>query len=330
MMDKKAFEIQFNWIFVLVAGAAILLFFTLVVVKQKGISEASTKATVLKSIGAIVTGTGVSADTTNIVDIPESSIDVSCGRISLGSVSRQYQNLVLFAPGTLKGDRLVMQTMGFSAPYKAANLLYMTSPQVRYIITGSSRLAGDINKSLPMEMLKEYYKSLPEIKYSNNYKVKFVIFGDMIMLPPSLKNMPDYDVTAIRIVGDDEKGVVEFWQKEGNSWLSKGSSAYLGKASLIGAIYADTKEMYECSMQNVFTRLGIVTRVYAEKTRKLAGSGTGMQCSQFYSSALSHLNGIYAASSSFSKANVDAIAGFAKSLESDNANSRLYSCPFVY
>ena len=93
---------QFNWIFVLVAGTAILLFFTVVVVKQKNVSEMSTKATVLKSIEAIIIGASVGTDTTNIIDIPDSDIEVNCGRVSLGSISKQYQSLILFAPSSLK------------------------------------------------------------------------------------------------------------------------------------------------------------------------------------------------------------------------------------
>ena len=50
MKNKKGFEMQFNWIFVLVAGMVILLFFTMVVVEQKGVSETTAKATVLKSM----------------------------------------------------------------------------------------------------------------------------------------------------------------------------------------------------------------------------------------------------------------------------------------
>ena len=240
-MNKKAFEMQFNWIFVLVAGAAILLFFTVVVVKQKGVAETSTKATVLKSIEAIITGASVSTDTTNIINIPNSNIEVSCGRISLDEVSKQYQSLILFAPSLIKGDRLITQTLGFSAPYKATNLLYMTSQQLRYIIIGNTDLAKEINKSLPVELKKEFYETLPIIKNENNYKVRFVFFtnSDPSVLE-NLGKMPDSDVTAIKINGDSEKGIIEFWQKEGASWLAKGNSNYIGKQSLIGAVYAET------------------------------------------------------------------------------------------
>ena len=260
-MNKKAFEIQFNWLFVLVAGAAILLFFSVIVVKQKAASETSTKATVLKSIEAIITGATVSTDTTNIISIPNSDIEVSCGRISIGGVSNQYQNLILFAPGLIKGNRLITQTSAFSAPYRATNLLYITSPQIRYIIIGDNNLAKEVNKSLPSSLKKEFYQSHVQINNLNNYKLKFAIFGSMIDFPKPLEKMPDIDVTAIRINGDEEKGIIEFYQKDGISLLSKGSSVYLGKQSLVGAVYTDNLDMYECNMQNVFFRLNLITKI---------------------------------------------------------------------
>ena len=333
MINKKAFEIQFNWIFVLVAGAAIILFFTVVVIKQKNVSETSTKATVLKSVEAIITGAGVSTDTTNRIGIPSSDINVDCGRVSIGEVSKQYQNLILFAPSLIKGDKLITQTLAFSTPYRATNLLYITSPQLRYIIIGNSEIAKYINKSMPAELKKEFYKSAPEIKNSNNYRIRFVLFDNIIAFPKALEKLPDSDVTAVKINGDNEKGTAEFYQKQGSSWTLKETSSYIGKQSLLGAIYSDTFEAYECNMQNVFSRLNLVTKIYVERTKRLmegAVTGSQIRCNQFYSNALTQLNSILAASSGFSRENINVIAASANSLAGENKNAQIYSCTLIY
>lgn len=332
MMNKKGFEIQFNWIFVLVAGAAILLFFAAIVVKQKSVSEASTKAIVLKSIDAIITGASVTTETTKREDIPYSEIGVECNRVTIGGVSKQYQNLILFSPGSIYGSKLLWQTASFSVPYRATNLLYITSPQIRYIIIGSSELAADINRSMSPDISKESYQSMPSIQNSNNYKVRFIIFGAMISLPGSLQKMPDSDVTAIKIDGDAKEGAIDFYQKNGNAWLLKGSSAYIGKQSLIGAAYSDTLEMYQCNMKNVFSKLNLVTRVYHGKISELINhlSSSQLACSQFYSKALSEFNKISSATSSFSKENMNIIADSAGSLDNINNDAKKFSCPLIY
>ncbi|MBI2657827.1 hypothetical protein HYX08_03995 [Candidatus Woesearchaeota archaeon] len=331
-MNKKGFEVQFNWLFVLVAGAAILLFFTVVVAKQKSVSETSTKAAVLKSIEAIITGAGISSDTINTVNIPESDIDVGCGRISIGGVSKQYQSLILFAPGSIRGSRITTQTLSFNAPYRATNLLYATSTGARYIIIGNTNLAREINKTLPAELNKEFYQTAAPIVNANNYKVRIVAFEEMIPLPSSLGKMRDEDVTSLRVIGDAEKGAVEFYQKNGNSWLSRGSSIYIGRNSLVAAVYSDTLEAYECSMQNAFLKLNLVTKIYAERTKKLVQSGTSsrqVQCNQFYNSALTQLNRILAAPD-FNKENADIISESAKILAGENKNAQIYSCTLIY
>lgn len=334
MFGKKAFEIQFNWIFVLVAGAAILIFFTVVVVKQKSVSETSTQATVLGSMESIITGTTVSKDTVNIIDIPDSSIEISCNRVSIGKVSKQYQSLILFSPGLIRGTKIITQTSGFSAPYRSTNFLYMTSPKVRYIITGSSSLAAEINRSLPSDIEKEAYMLLPQIRNNNDDKVRFIAFGSMIEFPQALAKMKDSDVTLVKVSGDNEKGTLEFYQKNGNAWASKGTSVYIGKQSLIGAVYADTLESYECSMRNAFSRLKFVTRIYAERTQGLMQSSSGLQgqirCSQMYNAALTNLNRILSASSRFDINSINTIWDSSRQLAEQNKNAEQLSCVLVY
>lgn len=333
-MNKKAFEIQFNWIFVLIAGAAILAFFIAIVAKQKSVSETSTKAVVLKNVEAMITGSGVSTDTIALKQIPNSEIDVKCNSVSLGAISKTYQNLILFAPSMIKGDKLVTQTITFSVPYRATNLLFMTSPKLRYIVIGSSELANEIYKLLPSDLSKEFYQSAPQIKNDNNYKVRFIFFGDIGIFPQSLKKMDDMDVSALKVSEDINQRTIEFFQKNGDSWISKGTSVYVGKESLIGAVYSDTLEAYECNMGNVFKRLNLVTRVLLVRTGKLYDnsfvSGRNTQCTPFYQNAKEKLDAINSASSRFSPENVNAIIEAAKALTNENRNVQTYSCPLIY
>lgn len=334
MRNKKAFEIQFNWIFVLVAGAAIILFFTVIVVKQKNVSEFSNKATMLKGIQSIITGASVSTDTTKIIDLPNANIEINCNKVGIDGVSNQYQKLILFAPGLIKGDRIITQTLAFSAPYRAANLLYMTNDRVRYVIIGDNEIAKEVNKSLPSDLRKNFYKSVPSaIKNENNYKVRFIISENIDETKIDIKKfekIPDSDVTAVKVSGDLSKGEVEFYQKDKDKFSKIAESRYITKSSLIGAVYSDTLETYECNMQNAFSRLNLVTKVYIERTNKLMSEVLQAQCTQFYSNALNNLDIILSSSSNFEASNIDAIANAANSLASENKNAQINSCASVY
>ncbi len=337
-MKKKGFEIQFNWVFVLVAGAAILLFFTVFIYKQRTLSEVSTKTTILKSIEAIIIGAGVSTDTTRIVDVPNANIEVECNRVSIGGVSKQYQNLILFAPSLIKGDRLITQTLAFSLPYRATNLLYITSDKLRYIIIGDSEFAKEINKSLPSELKKEFYESdafVASFRNLNNYKVRFIIFENSVIdFPLALQNMQDSDVTALQISGDAKKGSINFYEKDGSTWQSKGNSLYIGKQALIGAVYSDTNESYECNMKHVFARLKLITKIYKDKTQKLHGTAS-IQCQDFYKKALPLLEEIDTEALklekfTFDQATFDSLTSAAEQLNNENKEAQKSSCTLIY
>ena len=343
MKNKKAFEVQFNWIFVLVAGAAILILVSFIIFKQKNIFEASIDSIALRSIESIVAGTSVSSETSSVITVPDLSIQIDCGKISIGKISKQYPRMVLFSPSLIKGSKIIAQTLSFSAPYKSSNLLFMTSTQARYILVGSSSLMKSINKSLPSEMNKEvllsYNPSL--IKNSNNYKVQ-LIFDNLAstpVLPPLLSNMPAGDLSALNILGDLNKGTIEFYENNGNSFVKKATSSYLGKTALIAAVYADDKEHYECNMKNVFAKHEIVSEVYYNRinnfiTNPIYNPLISSDCKTVYSDSVDFLSGIKGESgnlaSSISESNRNNLANAADSLKTQNKDAQKYSCPTIY
>lgn len=333
---KRAFEIQFNWIFVLIAGTIILLVIVLFISSQRSVSESSIKGETLNSLSFIISGLGASTvDTTKIIaEFPNLDIGISCDRISIGSVQKQFENLILFAPGLVKGDKKLAQSLNFNIPYRSINLIYLTSAKAKYILIGDTDLARVVNKTLPNEMNKDFYSSIPLIKNPNTYKVRFIVFGSMIAFPKSLEGMANSDVTALRVDGTDKSGTVVHYQKLGSSWDAKGSSGYLGRAGLIGAIYSDSKENYECNMENVFARMRLVTKVYLERAKEILSRSPSLpedaKCGGFYSNAATRLNKLFDAYSKYKTENIGIISDSSELLESDNKDAQLSSCSRIY
>ena len=76
MSKKGIVEIQFNWVLILAVGAVILLFFSVVIMKQKSISEVSISSIILKNLEGILSGAEVSIGTVNSVAIPKTKIKI--------------------------------------------------------------------------------------------------------------------------------------------------------------------------------------------------------------------------------------------------------------
>jgi len=97
-------------------------------------------------------------------------------------------------------------------PYRVTNFLYITSPDIRYIIVdddiGSYSLADELNRTLPPDyiekrgkkrlfMNKELVDNTNDLGDKNNYKVKFIFFDN-----PSGGLSTGKDVSAINIKSD--------------------------------------------------------------------------------------------------------------------------------
>ncbi|MBI4452409.1 hypothetical protein HY637_03195 [Candidatus Woesearchaeota archaeon] len=342
MKAKKAFEIQFNWIFVLIAGAAILIFFTSIIIKQKSITQSSTNIEVLKQIESIISGASASTDTIVPLDMPDFEIKISCNKVSIGSSASQYQNLILFSPSLIKGSRVITQTLAFSEPYKSSNLLFVTSTRVKYVLIGGD-LMKEINKTLPAESGKEAYALYEPSKIlnANNYNVKLVFFNTNFpsSVPSSFEKMPDSDVSAIKITGNAEKGEIgeiEFYEKKKEQFSLAGKSAYIGKSSLIAAIYAGTIGLYECGMKNALSRHSLVAQVHKGKTEQLEKDAKRAECKNIYTNSIKIIDSLGKTSSKIAESqkiainDISSLSADAKSLAIQNKELQKFSCPLIY
>lgn len=331
-MNKRGqFEIQFNWIFVLVAGAIILLFFSVIMMKQKSVSEQTTDIFVSRNIKAILSGAEVSAGTLNFVDLPKIEIEFECSGYRVGSGKREDIEIMnVFTPSRIKSNKMVTWTLDWSVPYRVTNFLYLTSPNIRYILVGDNELAHNINKSMPKELNKELVDSVSDVVNQGDDKVRFVFFDAPPILPTGFEKVKD--ATALKVNGNKDSGFAEFFSKDknANTFVSQGTSHYLKEPSLIGAIFTDDIEMYNCVMKNAFKKLNIVTKIYQKKTEDLKNYyiGQGDSCANYH--RLTNINIILGASGEFSYANTENINSASKALEQQNKQAQLYSCALIY
>ncbi len=295
--DKKAaLEVQFNWVFVMIAGAVILTFFFSFIQKQKGFSEGKLTASILTDIETITTGAEVSRGTSQIITVPDLDIQFKatedCLRyFMIGESSRQLQEQYIFAPTRLEGRQIVSWTLDFSQPYRTANIVFFTSPFVYYyIISGEGdNLAEEINSSLPEGMVYEWinvsseldaYNFVDSVDDLNYYKVRFIFIG---MDPPSLTpdgldRLNDMDLTALSIKNPGPGSNyydVEFFKKGQYDNFEFLNSSYAVKLqnsdleSVYAAIFAEDPQLFNCNMRGIFGKVELVTYVYHNRTYDL-------------------------------------------------------------
>ena len=325
MHSKKGFvEIQFNWIFVLISGAVILILFTGIIINQKDISQTSIDVLILKNLDAVLSGSESSTGTVNVFSVPNTKINFGCGSYSIGDVTGQ-SNINIFAPSFLEGDSIVSMTAEWNAPYKVTNLVYVTNPRIRYIFIGSSDFARDIFETIPDEIRNDGYTNVDVIENENDDHVRIIFFDQDPDFPVNLYGT---SVTALKVSGNEEKGTIEFFYSENNNFVSEGTSYYIGESALLGAVFSDNLDGYSCVMENVFDDLNVVSRVYEKKINNLRSIYDGQKCEKFYDPG--SIITIKEASATFNQLNIDRITANANNLGLQNKILQSISCALIY
>ncbi|MDP7323713.1 MAG: hypothetical protein QF632_03050, partial [Candidatus Woesearchaeota archaeon] len=213
---KAAIEVQFNWIFVLIAGALIIGFFVMIVSKQQTSVKSEINIVVSRAIEAILTGSKVSADSASPGSLPVGNIEFDCDSYSVGDVERKLKQMTVFAPDLIKGKQIITWSLPWNVPFRATNLLLLTSPQVRYIFVYDStdltnplnafadKLYNKMDEQLEFEKISANVDRIEDgdsVMNNNNYKVKFIYFANPVTNP--LPSPTGVDVTAVLIHADN-------------------------------------------------------------------------------------------------------------------------------
>ncbi|MBS3148880.1 hypothetical protein J4219_08435 [Candidatus Woesearchaeota archaeon] len=279
-MDKRGIELQFHWIFVMVAGALILVFFISVANKQSALSQERLQLTLASDVENIFTGAIVSRGAAQRLPIPPQGLSFECSqgcdcRFMVGKAARPFGDKPLFAPSELKDQDVVVWALELKLPYRVTNLLYLTNPNVKYYLVDP--------KEGPLQSLHaQFVKSIPPLIHYDNITLdeipslqsedypftKFIFFdSNPSFSPPSLDgSFRREEFSAVKL---DSQGI-NFYRNSGSNFVQDGYVPWTGMASAFAAMFAQDRVMYECSMQTVFRKLSYLSGIYSGRAKVLS------------------------------------------------------------
>ncbi len=348
---KGVVEVQFNWIFILIAGALILVFFIMIVNKQKSVSDKKLSVEILNSMDRIMSGQKTAQNRQDVIDMYEIRLSYLCGgcdcEFSLEGMSKSKGNLIVFAPSSMKSDRLLTWTQSWSMPFRATNMIYMSIPEIKYyFIEPPDRIERDFISNMPANVTYEVVKDddeheikdMDDIEYGGEQMIRLVFFENPSM-PEGLRNVEDSLVTALYIDGtggnwQNGKAMLKFYKKDGSSFApDKGewdSNDYpvLGAESAYGAVYTDSFQAFKCNMIDAVRRLEMVSRVYEKRSEKLSNAVIDTPlayCSVYY--ATNYFDGFNVAPAS---QEAGQLYSSINTLATFNEGAVIQSCPRIY
>ncbi len=286
-VGKKAqIQITFSWVYILIAGAIILLFFIGIVVKQKSISEENLATDVVRVMESIFTGAGVSEKTKNFVDISglaDYTLYFNCeeGTTDFGikDKGKPSQNSIdpIFAPLEIRDTQLVLWSLPYKLPFKVMDFTFVTASKTKYYFLGNSDFVDEFINSTEGFGNIERIDDVSEIDPQRNYQFRIVDFSGGLFvnqgIPEKLKKIEDSKLTAIIFTGTNQ---VDYYQKLGNSWdkLNKEPVKIVSipgerDAAKYAVIFSGNDQTYKCNMHKAFTRLRYVLDVYDSKLKEM-------------------------------------------------------------
>src|SRR3989338_9683877 len=285
--SKKAqIEVTFNWIYVLIAGAVILLFFALIIVQQKSQSEENLASDVIRIMSSILSGAGISENTKNTIDtsgIADYTLYFSCdegvGEVGVVGKGSPVQNAIdpIFAPAEIKTAKLITWSLPFKFPYKVMDLLMVTSLNTEYVVVGDGSFADEFVENTKNFTVKRV-NNLDEVNSGVFYQIRVVdvdgkIYRGQLSLSGLGSSLADYKVTAISFVSPQQ---VIYYQKNGNQWEALHSTPIQllsfsaeNDPAKYAAIFAGNDQLYECNMGKVMKRLEFVSSIYSGKSAEM-------------------------------------------------------------
>lgn len=333
-IGKKGIEMQFFWIFVLIAGGLILAFFLSLALQQKAAGEQKIMLDLSRDVEAVFTSALQTPGTVQNITMPSTGVGLTCTQACdcnflIGQTNRGFKDKIIFGPKQLKDFDMLFWTYEWKVPYRVEGLLLVTNPNIHYIFVydntpESTKLEQELLDKLPSDMIKDFTTDMPTLSPAPYPHTRIVYLRTDVQT--SLSHFQNIDTDALYI--DDSHGTLTYYTKPPNiaTFITSGTGNIRKDdfGATLAAIYADDANMYKCGMTKAYKKLNTITQLIITRTQTISSGATGA-CATQYSAVQTLLNTILSWS-------YDSPGDQMTLTDLDNANNEIIrqSCPQVY
>ncbi len=332
-MDRKRkgqIEINFNWIFILVAGAAILIFFIVIASKQDRGNEEQTAGIVSAKLQTLFSAVQQNPDAVQVQDNINAELEFSCTEEGhfftiKGGNSKAYLNSeILFSPKRIDGKSgTAAWTKVYSSPYPVVQILYFTDESTYYLFVDQP--VREYYNRFPEQFGKKFLSQSELQGFTDEGFKKYIIVTTQSAGSLPLDSAVERKSTIVRI-GSDR---VEFVY--GGEYDSARSVPYVNEATLFGAIVSGDHELYGCVMEKIMTSSKIVGEINLERAILLEETDNE-KCMLFLASGIARedIRSIISLSVYSEGEDYSSLRESITSLQNFNTQMARSNCPTIY
>jgi len=285
MKRNAQISMSIHWIYVLIAGAIILIFFIGIVGRQRVIAERGLSVTVLTKVDTIFTGASLSEQTVNIIDVPDLRIEFVCDedgyseyRVAGARTDTPHQSF--FSSKRLESSQFITWTLEFSMPFTVTNLLFVGASTINYMMIYDD--VSRVDKDILLDVIPSQYSfdaihvndfTSGSFPFSSRYAKLVFLTENVGVLPPQIAELSDGDVDSIVISVPDFSSAT-YYKKRGNRLVVDDTVRIIDSfgddnPALFAALFSADSTMYRCNMAKAFRRMNLVADVYKQRTEEI-------------------------------------------------------------
>lgn len=251
-MKKGISDIPFKWIFTLIAGAFILFFLIRFAYQHIDTTNKINTRQMIFSLDDQLNALSTSQQSNKYIDIKQ-ELNLDCN--SLNSIDfKKSTEKIIFAPSSLKNEKIATWTLSWEFPFEIANLYYLSNKNIRYLLVYDTNTFNYVKN---LQIPKVFNYQLIDIKNLNQntiqkssstlQQVNLIFFTQPKTI--QLKG-PKVNTVVVNIKNKDITIKNKYY-------------TYLDEPLLYGAIFAP--ENYDCLYEKSLAQLDFISNIYSQK-----------------------------------------------------------------
>ncbi len=274
---KGVVDVQFNWIFVMIAGFVMFLFIISIVFAQKRSADTQAGISAVNQITTLIKGKQQAANVYSEITLPPADINFQCDpaydtfTFKIENAERTpLKTEIIFVPRDISTNKIIIWSQAFTVGFPVSIFTYISTDKSMILIYNDTEnsYATQIYDDLPNNISKRYISNPTEISAYDNYDNVKIICFDGSGCPPSnyeyMSITPGSSATGGANLGYSmQPGLYDYgeiiFHKKGTPTPDSASQTtyYITKSGLYGAIFSDSVGFYNCQMSRALKQFEV-------------------------------------------------------------------------
>jgi len=289
--SKKAqVEISFNWVFVLIAGAAILFIFLRIIGTETEFAQTATQRRAIHDMTSLLTVLQQNPDSISNEKRINYLLEFNCNTeghsygIQGATNPARLPHQIIFSPKTVGEARIVTWVKTLRTPYPVSSILYLTDHETMYIfLKDAGQTAENYYDLFPEEIPKTLTtaNNLNDYEDEGHRNIIIIKNTDANINYNLIKN--NLDTRKItHVVSINNNNEVKFINIQNTNEEKNFGS--LTEELVIGAIITGNPNLFNCTLNKALDQTRIITDLMLERTKLLNTAYGSNPCNTYYSS----------------------------------------------